>query len=230
MSKLEKVKEYFEHYSVIRFIILGVLALLLFLGYFMGQYFSEKDEEAPSSELIEELMAEKSSDTQEDSVVDFIEQEGGETPQPQIMMVDIKGEVQLPGVYQVEATNRIIDVIEKAGGLTQEAETKDVNFAQLISDQMVIYIPKIGEEIEQTDNHLIVDPENANAESAQVNINSADKNGLMTLTGIGPAKADSIIAYREEYGSFQSIDELKNVSGIGEATFNNLKDFITVQP
>lgn len=144
---------------------------------------------------------------------------------PSIIIVDIKGSVESPGVYEMKAENRIIDVIDRAGGLTQDAESNGINFAQKVEDQMVIYIPKTGEEPVE----IPITAEDKETEEVMlVNINEADATGLMTLNGIGPSKADSIIRYREERGSFQTIDDIKNVSGIGNTTFENLRDYITV--
>lgn len=149
---------------------------------------------------------------------------------PKETVVDIKGEVNNPGVYQMEEGSRIIDVIDKAGGVLEEAETTAVNFAQILTDQMVIYVPKKGEEL-PTDSMITEGQlDNTEAEVTQVDINKAEKEILMTLQGIGPSKAENILSYREENGLFETIEDIKNVPGIGEVTFENLKDVITVTP
>ena len=148
------------------------------------------------------------------------------------IMVDVKGAVHSPGVYVFTTENRVIDAIERAGGYTQEAETTAVNHAQKLQDEMVIYIPKIGEEMDQSvSGQVVIAPAASTTEStaAQVDLNRADEAALTTLPGIGPSKAQAIIAYREENGSYKTIDDLKNVTGIGDKTFEKLKEFIVVK-
>ncbi|MCO0599863.1 helix-hairpin-helix domain-containing protein [Peribacillus butanolivorans] len=156
--------------------------------------------------------------------------------EPLIIKVDVKGAVQAPGIFTAEAGDRVIDLISKAGSFTDKADKDKVNFAQLVEDQMVIYVPKIGEE-------GIELPENASADSSgtaatggasessrgQVNLNTATKEDLETLSGIGTSKATAILEYRDTIGKFKQIDELKNVSGIGDKTFEKLKDSISVK-
>lgn len=156
----------------------------------------------------------------------------------QNVIVDIKGAVKYPGVYELTSLDRIIDVIELAGGYTPEADSKGINHAQKLQDEMVIYIPKLGEVIENTETDSFVTftnsrngGSNGNNSSSQnqININLATESELTTLPGIGPSKALAIISYREENGRFQSVEDLKNVSGIGEKTFEKLKEFIVVK-
>lgn len=148
--------------------------------------------------------------------------------------VDIKGAIKFPGMYPVETDMRIFDVIELAGGLSEEADRNQVNLAEHVRDQMVIYIPKVGENLAEvmlptetsTSHH---DGGHAQAENETlVNINTATAQELQTLSGIGEKKAEAIITYRETNGSFQTIDDLKKVKGIGEKTFDSLKESITI--
>ncbi|MGX9135343.1 helix-hairpin-helix domain-containing protein [Rummeliibacillus sp. JY-2-4R] len=154
-------------------------------------------------------------------------------------MVDVKGAVKNPGVYKLDADSRVIDAILIAGGYAKNAQSRQINHAQKLQDEMVIYVPQKGEETEKVLN--IADQssssvpstqnggESANKSSELVNINTADEAGLTTLNGVGPAKAKAIIAYRTENGPFKTIEDLKNVTGIGEKTFESLKDFLSVQ-
>ena len=166
-------------------------------------------------------------------------------------MVDIKGEVNAPGIYKLKEESRIIDVIEKAGGLTKNADTTVINLSKKITDEMVIIIYskhqvenwivtkeqekylqekcKIPEEGKVPNNSCIEETETKkeNILSATININQATKEELMTLPGIGETKADAIITYREQT-PFESIEDLKNVSGIGDRTYEELKNYITV--
>lgn len=139
--------------------------------------------------------------------------------------VDIKGAVKAPGMYQVDAEMRVFDAIELAGGFLAEADTDQVNFAQHVTDQMVIYVPKVGEETAPSVSTL----SSGSAEGDLVNINTADAERLQTLPGIGPKKAAEIIQYRETNGSFQSVDELEKVSGIGKKTVEKLQQNITIE-
>lgn len=143
--------------------------------------------------------------------------------------VDIKGAVRKPGVYAVSSDMRMMDVIEMAEGFLISADQSQINLALKLVDQMVIYVPQIGEEAKSSTEGTLssLEPETEEQES-QININTADTQQLQELNGIGEKKAEKIIQYREESGSFQTIEELKNVSGIGDKTFETLKDLITV--
>jgi competence protein ComEA len=146
------------------------------------------------------------------------------------MIVDVKGQVMKPGVYQANQGERIIDVISRAGGLTELADESQVNFAEHVQDAMVIYIPAQGEEGpgplagSSGSTHI-----GSNHSSDKINLNKADENELQNLPGIGPAKAAAIIEYRETIGAFKAIEDLKNISGIGDKTFEKLKDLIDVR-
>lgn len=145
------------------------------------------------------------------------------------MYVDIKGAIKKPGMYEVTSTMRVLNVIDLAGGLTNDADDKQINFSERLEDQMIIYVPKEGEEIPEI---KVSDKKNENKSSSQssdkININQAEKDELMTLNGVGEKKAEKIIEYREENGSFKSVEDLKNVNGFGEKTFESLKESIIV--
>ncbi|MEN0666881.1 helix-hairpin-helix domain-containing protein [Caldifermentibacillus hisashii] len=147
----------------------------------------------------------------------------------QPMKVDIKGAVMNPGVYTVTGNERVIDIIEKAGGLLDDADIVKVNLSQKVMDEMVIYIPKIGEEVLAAENIPVNSGSQNSGGDGKVNINQADASALDSLPGIGPSKAEAIIEYRETNGPFQKVEDLMNISGIGEKTFEKLKDQITVQ-
>lgn len=154
--------------------------------------------------------------------------------------VDVKGAVYLPGVYEVTSDMRLIDAVDLAGGFSEEADQTPVNLSLKLADQMVIFIPKLGDsETLQTDQetqiasmeeNVITVPEGSSESKAstKVNINLADASELQQLSGIGEKKAEQIVTYRQDNGSFQKIEELKNVSGIGEKTFEAIQSSITV--
>ncbi|MGG4264309.1 helix-hairpin-helix domain-containing protein [Peribacillus simplex] len=165
---------------------------------------------------------------------DKIEQNKNETDtEPVIIKVDVKGAVKAPGLFTAQAGDRVIDLITDAGSFTDKADKDKVNFAQIVEDQMVIYVPEIGEEDKGISENIQVGPPgNAASEGTsgrQVNLNTATQEDLETLTGIGPSKAIAILEYREKVGKFKQVDELKKVTGIGEKTFEKLQDSISVQ-
>ncbi|OLS41781.1 helix-hairpin-helix domain-containing protein [Bacillus sp. MRMR6] len=145
------------------------------------------------------------------------------------MMVDVKGQVKKPGVYQANLGERIIDLIGRAGGLTELADEAQVNFAEHVQDAMVIYIPAQGEEGQLVTGISGSTQGSAGNLSGKINLNKADETELQNLPGIGPAKAAAIIEYRETNGSFKAIEDLKNISGIGDKTFEKLKELIDVR-
>lgn len=154
-----------------------------------------------------------------DSLENHDGEEGDSRPQP--IMVDIKGEVQQPDVYALPAGSRIYEAIDMAGGLTDEADERQLNLAQLLEDEMVIYVPAYDEQWDAT-----TIQQTTSDSSGRVAINKADAKELETLPGIGPKKAEAIIAYREEHGPFRTIDDLQNVSGIGEKSLERLEEEI----
>lgn len=136
----------------------------------------------------------------------------------------ITGEIRDPGVYIVSEDDRLEDLINMAGGLTENANDKNLNLALKIEDQMKVYIPNINEDIENLEDDSI----NLSGDSNElVNINTADKNELMTLPNVGEKRAEAIINYRKDH-RFESIEDIKNVTGIGDKFFESLKDLITV--
>lgn len=143
--------------------------------------------------------------------------------------VDVKGAVKKTGMYRITQGMRLMDAIDLAGGFTAEADQNQVNFSKLLTDQEIIYVPKVGEEIPTiTETPQQGTSTAASGTTQKVNINTADATELQQLSGIGEKKAADIIKYREENGSFQAVEDLTKVSGIGEMTLENLKDSITI--
>ncbi|WP_086312885.1 competence protein ComEA [Enterococcus sp. 7F3_DIV0205] len=140
--------------------------------------------------------------------------------------VDIKGAVENPGMYEGTANMRVWDAVMLAGGVNEEADTKQVNFSERIADQMVIYVPKHGEEFQKTEQNNGTQT-SQNKETNKINLNQASETELQALPGVGQKKAQEIIRYREENGGFKTIEDLKNISGFGEKTFDKLKESIT---
>ncbi len=147
-----------------------------------------------------------------------------------IKMCHIDGYVNKPGVYSFNKDDRLKDIIKQAGGFKQDADTKSVNLAMKLKDEMKIYIPSKSESVKSKDNHgniLSIVSSQDNSTQNLVNINTADITKLQTLPGIGPSKAKKIIEFREK-NQFKKIEEIKNVDGIGEKTFESLKSLITI--
>lgn len=137
--------------------------------------------------------------------------------------VYVCGEVASPGVYYLGSEARICDAVELAGGFTCEADTSAVNLASHLTDGMKIFIPRPGDNITED-----IASSSGVVSDGKININSAGESDLTTIPGIGPAKAKQIIEYREEHGRFAQISDIMNISGIKEATYNKIKNYITV--
>jgi competence protein ComEA len=150
-------------------------------------------------------------------------------PSPAPIMVHVDGAVQHPGVYALPPNSRVQDAIQAAGGFGSEANQSAVNLAARLEDGNRLTIPNIGTPIASPSSEL---PGSNRVKDippgAPVNINTATLEELQTLPGIGATRAQDILDYRQAHGSFQTIDDLKNVTGIGDATFERLKDLITV--
>ncbi|CAM4134915.1 competence protein ComE [Bacillus manliponensis] len=138
-----------------------------------------------------------------------------------MIMIDIKGAVLQEGVYELKSGSRVKDGIAKAGGFSQEADKSKVNLAQVAQDEMMIYVPKIGEQVQGA---AVVEGE----EEQKIHINLAEKEELERIPGIGPQKAENIMRHREEHGLFQKLDDLLEVDGIGEKSLEKIKDHIII--
>jgi competence protein ComEA len=149
--------------------------------------------------------------------------------QQEKMLIDVKGAVASPGVYEAHLGERVIDMINKAGGLLEKADEKNINFAMKVVDEMVLYIPVVGEQLEEMTGSVAELSQSGSMNEGKVNLNKATAAELETLSGIGPAKANAIIEYREVQGPFKTIEDLMEISGFGEKTFEKLKENITVK-
>ncbi|TCT27046.1 competence protein ComEA [Melghiribacillus thermohalophilus] len=189
---------------------LFVLGIILLVVIFAGVMFWPRSEKEHAVFPTMDIEA-KGTETSGDNDVE---------KKPSMVMVDIKGEVRKPGVYQIDEDSRVKDAVELAGGLTNEADELSVNLAQKIYDEMVIIVAKKGEADHGSST--------SGMGQGQVRINSAGKEEIETLPGIGPSKAEAIIQYREDNGPFKKLEDLLNVSGIGPKTLENIKEFIIV--
>ena len=149
------------------------------------------------------------------------------------IILHMAGEVVNPGIVKIEEGSRVADAIEAAGGLTENANTSKINLAYVLSDGQKIYIPSIHDENEkeylvQNIDENFIDNEFSLKQNTKVNINTATQTELEALSGIGPSTALKIINYRKENGNFKTIEEIKNVPGIGDSKFQSIKDEICV--
>ena len=151
----------------------------------------------------------------------------------QVLPVYICGAVINPGIYEVSVPVYLYELIEMAGGLSEEACPEQLDLVYVIDSSQSIYIPFVNEDEKGTHlfhgkDLLFHQDDNGGENNGKININEADMGELMELPGIGEKTAQSIISYREEHGFFQSVDEIKNVSGIGEAKYAQICDLICV--
>ena len=210
MAFFDEWKEKWESWSLSAkaAVIGGVLLLLVGIGSFV----SKKEEAVEETEaVVTTVLAEK---TEESTTLEAV------------IFVDIKGAVKKPGVYQMKVGDRVKDAIDAAGGLTAEADSQKVNLAQRVEDQMVIIVPKVGEEA--TEIPAGVTSKEA-AKDGKVNINTATVEELKTLKGVGEKKAEAIIEYRKKNGSFKTKEDLMKVRGIGKKLFESFQERIVTQ-
>ena len=170
--------------------------------------------------IISVLITNGASAKENDSII----KENNQSNEKKYYYVDIKGEVKDPGVYKLKEGSRVIDAINASGGLKENANTYSVNLSKKITDEMVIIVPSNSENTNVSNNTITQNTKN----SCLVNINTATTKELLSITGIGESKASNIIKYREENGNFSSIEDIKNVSGIGDSLFEKIKKYITV--
>ncbi|AHZ47918.1 competence protein CelA [Streptococcus sp. GMD4S] len=211
---IEKIKEY------------KILVICAGLGLALGGFFLLKPTSQTSvkeSNLQAEVAA-VSKDSSSDKEVK--KEEKDESPEQDLITVDVKGAVKSPGIYDLPVGSRVHDAVQKAGGLTEEADSKSLNLAQKVSDEALVYVPTKGEEAvsQQTASGTTA----STSKDKKVNLNKASLEELKQVKGLGGKRAQDIIDHREANGKFKSVDELKKVSGIGAKTIEKLKDYVTV--
>ncbi len=202
-------------------IILGILGVIV--AGFICYYVYAKDESNNTLEVEENL------EVQEEQTEEIYSDD--------VIFVHVSGAVNNEGIVELKVDSRVSDAIEKAGGVKEDAYTEEINLAYKLEDGMKIHIPTRQEKQQSTNTQVIitssgvVENEEQKQETKQkkININTATQTELETLSGIGSSTANKIITYRKEKGSFKKIEDIKNVSGIGEAKFNKIKDYITVK-
>lgn len=207
---IEKIKEY------------KIIVICTGLGLLVGGFFLLKP--TPQTPVKEtNLQAEVAAVSKDSST----EKEVKEEPVEQdLITVDVKGAVKSPGIYDLPVGSRVNDAVQKAGGLTEQADSKSLNLAQKVSDEALVYIPTKGEE--SASQQAGSGTASSTSKDKKVNLNKASLEELKQVKGLGGKRAQDIIDHRETNGKFKSVDELKKVSGIGAKTIEKLKDYVTV--
>ena len=217
---IEKIKEY------------KLFLALTAIGLLLGGYFLFHRPQGSTSTIPDLYQTSRSTSSKEKTSASSSREEkpaASVSDTPEIITVDVKGAVKKPGVYELRSDSRVHDAIHKAGGMTAEANSQSVNLAQKLSDEAVIYVAKEGEDVPALGSSESPATSSASAEkTGKVHLNRATESELQTVSGIGQKRAQDIIAYRDANGPFRSVDDLKNVSGIGEKTLEKLRDAFTV--
>ena len=211
---IEKIKEY------------KIIVICACLGLALGGFLLIKPStQKPVTET--NLQAEVATVSKDSSSEKEVKKEEKEEPLEQdLITVDVKGAVKSPGIYNLPVGSRVHDAVQKAGGLTEEADSKSLNLAQKVSDEALVYVPSKGEEATSQQTASGTPP--ASSKEKKVNLNKANLKELKQVKGLGGKRAQDIIDHREANGKFKSVDELKKVSGIGAKTIEKLKDYVTV--
>ena len=211
---IEKIKDY------------KIIVICAGLGLVLGGFFLLKPSSQTSvkeTNLQTEVTTVAKNSSSEKEVT---KEEKEESPEQDLITVDVKGAVKSPGIYDLPVGSRIHDAVQRAGGLTEQADSKSLNLAQKVSDEALVYVPSKGEEAAGQQAASGTTP--SSSKEKKVNLNKASLEELKQVKGLGGKRAQDIIDHREANGKFKSVDELKKVSGIGAKTIEKLKDYVTV--
>ena len=211
---IEKIKEY------------KIIVICAGLGLVLGGFFLLKpvaQTPAKQSNLQTEVTT-VSKDSASEKEEKSQKSETEEVVEKDLITVDVKGAVKSPGIYDLPVGSRINDAVQKAGGLTDNADSKSINLAQRISDEALVYVPTKEEATSQEAHSNASNTK----ENKKVNLNKASLEELKQVKGLGGKRAQDIIDHRETNGKFKSVDDLKKVSGIGAKTVEKLKEYVTV--
>ena len=211
---------------------LAIITIIIFIASIF--LYKQNSSNAFKEEYMTEIFTEESNDNMEydSSMKENTDNSNENNLEKNKIVVEIKGEVARPDVYQLEEGSIIKDLIDMAGGVTEEADLSCINRAEELVNHELIIIGNINDETEssvvQNNSTYSSNGNNSDKVSTLININTADLEQLKKITGIGDIKAQSIIDYREANGGFKSLEELKNVDGIGDKTFEKIKNEITL--
>ena len=211
---IEKIKEY------------KIIVICAGLGLVLGGFFLLKPvAQTPAKESnLQTEVTTVSKDSASEKEEKSQKSETEEVVEKDLITVDVKGAVKSPGIYDLPVGSRINDAVQKAGGLTDNADSKSINLAQKISDEALVYVPTKEEATSQETQSSASNTK----ENKKVNLNKASLEELKQVKGLGGKRAQDIIDHRETNGKFKSVDDLKKVSGIGPKTVEKLKEYVTV--
>ena len=207
---IEKIKEY------------KIIVICTGLGLLVGGFFLLKP--APQTPVKETNLQAEVAAVSKDSSTE--KEEKDESVEQDLITVDVKGAVKSPGIYDLPVGSRVNDAVQKAGGLTEQADSKSLNLAQKVSDEALVYVPTKGEAA--ASQQTVSGTASSTSKEKKINLNKASLEELKQVKGLGGKRAQDIIDHRESNGKFKSVDELKKVSGIGAKTIEKLKDYVTV--
>ncbi len=219
---IEEIKEkLLENKTLVA--VLGTILVML-IGFFAWSNVTKTTADAQS-----DLPALSTTFSASSSASDLKTERSSSQTETQKVFVDIKGAVKNEGVYELSSGSRVTDVVKLAGGFTEDADKKSVNLAEKVTDEAVIYVARVGENVAPTTTNSQANGSAQQEESSdKINLNTATLAELQTISGIGAKRAQDIIDYRDANGGFSSVDDLANVSGIGEKTLEKLKSEVTV--
>ncbi|EJQ58779.1 MULTISPECIES: helix-hairpin-helix domain-containing protein [Bacillus] len=189
------------------------LGLVVIIGTLIFLFFWKTNQQTERSLVTTEVQVKDVEKKSKPKVLDAKEQK-------KIIIIDVKGAVFKEGVYEMKEGDRVKEAVEKAGGLLPDADVKKVNLAQMVQDQMLLYVPNKNEPVQEGATF--------SKSEGKVQINTASKEQLEKITGIGSRKAESILKYREEHGPFQKIEDLLEIDGIGAKSLEKIKDQIII--
>ncbi|WP_235804704.1 helix-hairpin-helix domain-containing protein [Secundilactobacillus kimchicus] len=214
----------------VREVIIGGIATILVLMAMVVFMATQSTSDATSSEMGDGETSEQMFSATSASAV--ASSAASDSSAPSAIYVDVKGAVHDPGLKKMTGDMRIVDVVQEAGGFTKQADQRQVNLAQRVTDQQVVFIPQRGEKAPQGTTGTMGTGQATTGQGGQqapeVDLNNADVTQLQQLDGVGEKKAEKIIQYREQNGQFKSVDDLKNVSGFGDKTLERLKPQLRV--
>ena len=188
-------------------VVLFLVIILLFISFILFNQRKQDTQSIDDVNLEFEIANESDLDIEKNDV-------------PDVIIVDVKGEINQPGIYEVKSDMRVNDVINLAGGLNKNADESQLNLAAKVADEMIIQVPSINQEVNELSTNMTA------SNPDKIKLNQATVDDLITLTGIGPSKAEAILAYRDDVGMFKDVEDLLNVSGIGEKTLDAIRDEI----
>ncbi|MEK5250896.1 competence protein ComE [Bacillus mycoides] len=189
------------------------LGLVVIIGTLIFLFFWKTNQQTERPLITTEVQVKDVEKKNKPKVLDTKEQK-------KIIIIDVKGAVFKEGVYEMKEGDRVKEAVEKAGGLLPDADVKKVNLAQMVQDQMLLYVPNKNEPVQEGATF--------SKSEGKVQINTASKEQLEKITGIGSRKAENILKYREEHGPFQKIEDLLEIDGIGAKSLEKIKDQIII--